>query len=59
MIDQRDSGSVKQVGDQTHPGSPASTYEPPRLTPLGNARDLLAATTGTKFDAGRGNQSLP
>ena len=27
------------------------TYEPPKVTPLGNVRDLLAGASGTQLDA--------
>ena len=37
------------VGDGI--GSPASRYEAPTLTLVGNARDLLAGGTGTSPDA--------
>ena len=30
--------------------SPAPKYEAPRLTPIGNLRDVLAATTGSACD---------
>jgi hypothetical protein len=32
----------------------AGTYEPPQLTPIGNLKDLLAATTGSTCDAFEG-----
>lgn len=59
MVDERDSGSVQQIDGQEDPATSEAKYEPPRLTPLGNARDLLAGTTGTKFDGATLDQSLP
>jgi hypothetical protein len=51
--------TVDSQASLTAVGDGAGTYEAPRLTPLGNARDLLAGSTGTKFDAGTGDQTLP
>jgi hypothetical protein len=43
---------TSEAGAKT-PGSveEKATYEPPRLTHVGNARDLLAGATGTVPDA--------
>jgi hypothetical protein len=66
MFDERDSGKgggpgneVAREGTTATSDPHAPKYEPPRLTPLGNARDLLAGGTGTKFDAGTMDQTLP
>jgi hypothetical protein len=34
-------------------------YEPPKVTPLGNVRDLLAGTTGTGVDADMSDPDFP
>jgi hypothetical protein len=44
--DGRVDGRVERADD-----SPEAKYESPRLIPLGNARELLAGTTGTQTDA--------
>jgi hypothetical protein len=65
MLDERVSGNGRGPGKQIEGERALSvsevvpaTYEPPRLTPLGNARDLLAGTSGTKFDAGTDDQTF-
>lgn len=38
--------------DSRSPTQRPVTYEPPKVTPLGNVRDLLAGSIGTGADAG-------
>jgi hypothetical protein len=37
----------------------AVAYEPPKVTPLGNVRDLLAGAIGTGVDADMTDPDLP
>jgi hypothetical protein len=37
----------------------SGAYEPPKVTPLGNVRDLLAGAIGTGVDADTGDPDLP
>ncbi len=37
----------------------AVTYEPPKVTPLGNVRDLLAGASGTQIDGADPDTTRP
>jgi hypothetical protein len=51
MSDSRETGTGDGGERDSREGTPAKhTYEAPRLIPMGNARDLLASSSGTKMD---------
>jgi len=43
------------VSQEERPAVVSPSYEPPRLTPIGNLHDLLAGDGGTSCDAVSGN----
>lgn len=49
-MDDKNSGRTDTADSQVADGGRARTYEPPKLTHIGNARDLLAGATGTQAD---------